>query len=121
MTTPGLVRRLFASTDFQNSVRFVNSTTLVGGFEELSFAAGNGPMKLNSDRLHPWGQVTFADKQRMRVFSPADWDFLSRDGLTIRWVSDVDAFQAILFRYLNLGTDRRNTSGKITGLTDTGF
>lgn len=121
VTTPGLVRRLFASEDFKDSVRFVNSTSLKGGFEELSFAAGNGPMKLNSDRLAPWGQVLFVDKRHVRVFSPADWDFLSRDGLTVRWVSDYDAFQAILFRYANLGTDRRNTSARLTAFTDTGF
>lgn len=120
-TTPGLVRRLFAASDFQTAVRFVNSTTLTGGFEQLSFVAGNGPVKLNSDRLHPWGQFMFVDKQRVRVFSPADWDFLSRDGLTVRWVPNVDAFQAILFRYLNLGTDRRNTSARITGYTDVGY
>lgn len=121
MTSPGLVRRLFASEDFKDSVRFVNSTTLKGGFEELSFAAGNGPMKINSDRLHPWGQISFVDKRHVRVFSPADWDFLSRDGLTVRWVVDVDAFQAVLFRYVNMGTDRRNTCARIENLTDDGF
>jgi hypothetical protein len=121
MTTPGLVRRLFQSEDFKDSVRFVNSTTLTGGFEQISFAAGNGPMKLNSDRLAPWGDVLFVDKSQVKVFSPADWDFLSRDGLTIRWVSDVDAFQAILFKYANMGTSRRNTTGLLKNYTDTGF
>jgi hypothetical protein len=121
MTTPGLVRRLFQSEDFKDSVRFVNSTTLAGGFESLSFAAGNGPMTMNSDRLSPWGDVLFIDKAQVQVYSPADWDFLSRDGLTIRWVADVDAFQAILFKYANIGAKRRNTSGLLSGYTDTGF
>lgn len=120
MTTPGLVRRLFATSDFKDNVRFVNTTTLNGGFEELTFACGNGAMKINADRLHPWEQFTMLDKQRMRLFSPADWDFLARDGLTVRWVTDYDAFQSVLFRYSNMGTDRRNTSGKLTGYTDTG-
>lgn len=121
MTTPGLVRRLFGSTGFKDAVRFVNQKTLEGGFQELSFAAGNGPMTINSDRLAPWGEVLFVDKGEIQVYSPADWDFLSRDGLTVRWVQDVDAFQAVLFRYINLGTRRRNTSGTISGYTDTGF
>jgi len=121
MTTPGIVRRLFASTDFQDSVRFVNSNTLEGGFEQLSFAAGSGPMKINADRLHPWGQVSFVDKSTVSVYSPADWDFLQRDGLTVRWVQDYDAFQAVLFKYVNMGTKRRNTSARLTGYTDTGF
>jgi hypothetical protein len=46
---------------------------------------------------------------------------MSRDGLTVRWVNDIDAYQVALFRYANLGTDRRNTSNVIAGLTDTGF
>lgn len=121
MTSQGLVRRLFSSEDFKDAVRFVNSTTLKGGFEQLSFAAGNGPMTINSDRLHPWGKVSFVDKKHIRVFSPADWEFLARDGLTIRWVQDYDAFQAVLFKYSNMGTDRRNTSGLLDGYTDTGF
>ena len=78
-------------------------------------------MKLNTDRLCPWGDVLFVDKSQVKVFSPADWDFLSRDGLTVRWVVDQDAFQAVLFRYANLGTARRNTSGKLVNYTDTGF
>lgn len=121
LTSPGLVRRLFQSPDFKDAVRFVNSQTLKGGFEELSFGAGNGQMTLMTDRLAPWGDVMFIDKRRIKVYSPADWDFLSRDGLTVRWVPDVDAFQALLFRYINMGTENRRTSGIITGLDDTGF
>lgn len=121
ITTPGIVRRLFATADFKTNVRFVNSVTLAGGFEEVSFNAGSGTIKLNADRLAPFGKVFFVHKKHMRVFSPADWDFLSRDGLTIRWVQDVDAFQALLYRYANMGTDRRNTSQVMSGITDTGF
>jgi hypothetical protein len=118
MTTPGMVRELFASGDFSENVRFVNSTTLRGGFEELSFAAGAGPMKINADRLAPWGEIAFVDKAHVQAYSPAEWDFLSRDGLSVRWVPDYDAFQSLLFRYLNLGADRRNTSMRLTAMTD---
>ena len=121
VTTPGLVRRLFATSDFKSNVRFVNSQTLQGGFEKIAFSAGSGNIELIADRLAPYGKAHFVDKNHIRLFSPADWDFLSRDGLTVRWVTDVDAFQAVLFRYVNLGTDRRNTSLVMSGLTDTGF
>lgn len=120
MMTPGLLRRLFG-TSFSTPIQFVNTTTLRGGFEKLSFAAGAGPMTLYADRLHPWGQVSFVDKEGIQAYSPADWAFLDRDGLTIRWVPDYDAFQALLFRYLNLGASRRNTSARLTGFTDAGI
>lgn len=121
LTTPGLGRRLFETADFKSAVRFVEPMELKGGFEGLSFAAGNGRFRLVMDRLAPYGKVFFIHKKHIKVFSPGDWDFLSRDGLTIRWVSEKDAFQAVLWRYVNLGTNRRNTSLVMSGLTDTGF
>lgn len=121
LTTPGIARRLFATADFKSNVRFVDTTTLNGGFEQITFNAGGGSIKLVTDRLAPFGKVHLLHKKHFRLFSPNNWDFLARDGLTIRWVTDFDAFQAVLYRYANLGTDRRNTSLVMSGLTDTGF
>jgi hypothetical protein len=121
LTTPGLARRLFESADFASKVQFVNTETMKGGFESISFNAGSGRLNLVTDRLAPYGRVNMIHKKHIKVFSPGDWDFLQRDGLTIRWVDNRDAFQAVLFRYVNLGTNRRNTSLVMSGLTDTGF
>jgi len=118
ITTPGLVRRLFETGDFKALIQFVNQKDFAGGFSEISFAANGVPIKLYPDRLAPWGKILIPHKKHIRLFSPADWDFLSKDGLTVRWVADYDAFQVALFKYANLGCDRRNTSNVITGLTD---
>lgn len=124
ITTPGLVRRLFESSDFKANVRFTGADgqgsggNLKGGFSELSFAANGMPIRLYPDRHAPFGSVLILDKPHIRLFSPADWDFLSKDGLTVRWVTDLDAFQVALFRYANMGTDRRNTMVRVAGLTD---
>jgi len=119
LTDDGISRRLFETAEFKTNVRFVNETELNAGFTGLKFASGGALINLVSDRLTPWGQVMFLDKKRLKVFSPGGWQFLDRDGLTIRWVSDQDAYQAVLFRYINLGTGRSNTSGSMTGITDT--
>ena len=121
LTSPGLVRRLFATSDFSSNVRFVDSTDLVGGFESISFIAGGGKVKMVSDRLAPYGSVFFVDKEAIQVYSPGDWDFLAGDGLTIHWDFNKDAYVSNLFRYINLGTRRRNSSLVMSGLTDTGF
>jgi hypothetical protein len=121
LTTPGVVRRLFATSDFKSNVRFVDKTDLKGGFSSLAFNTGSGDVTLVADRLAPYGKVFFVHKKHIQVFSPGDWDFLQRDGLTIRWVDNRDAYQAVLFRYVNLGSNRRNTSLVMSGLTDTGF
>jgi hypothetical protein len=119
ITTPGIVRRLFETGDFKALIQFVNTNDFAGGFSEVSFAANGTPIKLYPDRLAPWGQILIPHKKHIRLFSPADWDFLSKDGLTVRWVNDIDAFQTALFKYANLGADRRNTSNVISGITDT--
>jgi len=119
VTTPGIVRRLFETADFKALVQFVNTNEFKGGFTEVSFAANGTPIRLYPDRLAPWGKVLIPDKKHIKLFSPADWDFLSKDGLTIRWVADYDAFQVALFRYANMGVDRRNTSNLVSGITDT--
>jgi hypothetical protein len=104
ITTPGLIRRLFETADFKSLVQFVNTNEFKGGFTEISFAANGTPIKLYPDRLAPFGQVLIVDKKHIKLFSPGDWDFLSRDGLTVRWVNDIDAYQVALFKYANLGT-----------------
>jgi hypothetical protein len=124
VTTPGLVRQLFASADFGGSapngnVRFVNTKQFAGGFSSVSFDTGGGPVELASDRHAPFGKVYIIDKGHVKLFSPADWDFLQRDGLTIRLVANTDAYEAILFRYANMGTDRRNSSAVMTCSGDT--
>lgn len=121
LMTDGLARRLFETAEFKSNVRFVNENELAAGFTGLKFASGGAMVNLVTDRLAPWGKVHFIDKKHIKVFSPGGWQFLDRDGLTIRWVSDKDAFQAVLFRYINLGTGRRNTSAVMSGLTDTGY
>jgi hypothetical protein len=118
ITTPGLVRRLFETADFKSLIQFVNTNEFKGGFSEVSFAANGQPIKLYPDRHAPWGQVLVLDKKHVRLFSPMDWSFLDKDGLSVRWVSDTDAYQVALFRYASLGVDRRNTSNVISGLTD---
>jgi len=119
LTTPGQVRKLFASTDFAGKINFVNTKEMKGGFSNVSFDAGQGAVSVQADRLAPWGKIFYIDTQHIEFFSPGEWDFLSRDGLTIKWVDNKDAFQSVLFKYANLGADRRNTSAVIFGLTDT--
>lgn len=123
LTTPGAVRLLFGTADFAGGsaplIRFVNTKELKGGFSSLSFDTGGGPVTLASDRHAPYGKVFIIDKNHVKLFSPGDWDFLQKDGLTIRQVANKDAYEAILFRYANMGTDRRNSSAVLTISGDT--
>ena len=120
-TTPGLLRRLFESADFASKIQFVNTEEMKGGFESISFSTGAGRVRMSGDRLHPRGKVLFTPKRHVKLFSPGDWDFLAKDGQAVMWVQEKDAFQSVLYRYANMGTDRRNNALVMSGLTDTDF
>lgn len=102
----------------QPQVRYANSMQLEGGFEGVDFKG----KPLVADRRAPFGHLYFLDESRIKVYQDEDWHFLDEDGLTIRQVPNRDAWAGYFVRYLNLGTDRRNTQGVMTALSDaTGF
>lgn len=113
LTSFGIQRAYFNL--LQSQVRYVEPTKIRGGFQSLEFQG----MPMVADRLAPFGKLYLLDEEYLKVFSPADWDFLARDGQTVKWVQDKDAFQSILFRYLNIGASRRNVQLVMSGLTDT--
>ena len=94
--------------------RYVEPTKLRGGFQSLEFQG----QAFVADRHAPYGKVFILDESKLMVFSPADFDFLARDGQAVKWVQNLDAFQSILFRYINIGTNRRNVQMVMSGLTD---
>lgn len=108
------LQRVYFNT-LQGNRRYVEPTKLRGGFESLEFQG----QAFVADRHAPYGKVFILDESKLMVFSPADFDFLARDGQAVKWVQNLDAFQSILFRYINIGTNRRNTQLVMSGLTDT--
>jgi len=116
-TTLGLQRQTFNL--MQSQVRYVTEpTNLKGGYTALSV----GGYDMVGDRLAPFGAIRMLDKRFIKIFSNRDWHFLDQDGLSTRWVTDQDAWQASLARYINLGVSRRNVHLVMSGLADsTGF
>ncbi len=108
----GLQRVYFNA--LQGNRRYIEPTQLRGGFQVLEFQG----QPFVADRHAPYGKLFMLDESHMMVFSPADWDFLARDGQAVKWVQDKDSFQSVLFRYIQLGTDRRNVQVVMSGLTD---
>jgi len=98
----------------QSQVRFNDPMTLKSGFSTLDFMGK--PMVADIDA--PFGKLYFLDENFIKVFSNRDWHFLDEDGLVLKWVSGLDAWQSILARYMNLGASRRNVQLVGTGITD---
>lgn len=99
----------------QSQVRFNEPMKLASGFQSLDFMG----KELVADVDAPFGKLYFLDERFIKVFSNRDWHFLDEDGLVLKWVSNLDAWQSVLARYLNIGVSRRNTMLVGTGITDT--
>jgi len=46
------------------------------------------------------------------------WAFMDRDGSTLKYVTGFDQYEAVIYNYHELTTDRRNAHGIATGLTE---
>lgn len=112
-TTFGL--RRVAANQLEPQQRFTNTTDLKGGFTSVEI---NGT-PLVADVDHPFGKMFFLDEKSIKIFHDRDWHFLDEDESILKWVTNRDAYEAVLARYMQLGATRRNTQYVISGLTDT--
>lgn len=115
ITSFGVQRQYF--NILQSQVRYQEPTVLAGGFETLTF---NGKPFI-ADRHAPYGKIFFLDERYIQPFADGDFRFLEEDGNVIKWVTDYDAWQAAIARYMQLGIKRRNVQGLIYGISDTGY
>lgn len=96
-------------------IRYNDPVALEGGFETVKFSG----TPLIGDYLHPWGKMHFVDGDALKVFNTGDWAYLDEDGRILKQVAGFDAWEGFLVRDLQLGTNRRNSSGVITFSGDT--
>lgn len=109
----GIERALFEL--LQAQVRYVtNVTELKGGYKALDYQG----RPFIADVDHVFGRVNFLDERFLKVFSNRDWHFLDEDGDVLKWVVGYDAYEAVLARYINMGTNRRNVQLVLGDITD---
>jgi hypothetical protein len=110
----GLERALFEL--LQSQVRYSREQQdLKGGYKSLDFQG----KPFVGDVQHPFGRIHVLTESDLRLFSNRDWHFLDEDGDVLKWVTGFDAYEAVLARYVNLGTARRNRQIVLGDLTDT--
>lgn len=102
--------------------RMANTQEFTGGFSGLAFTTDSGEIPLISDLdAHP-NTMYFVNEKELKVYEAGDWSFMDRDGSkwqrVITSAGTFDAFDAILYKYLELGTHRRNAHGRINDLTE---
>lgn len=100
----------------------VNEQTFKGGFKGLAFTTDDGEIPVVADVDAPLGTQWFMNEKALTFYRHSDWNWLDRDGSMFKQLVDsngvYDAWYAQLVERHELGTDRRNTHGKITDITE---
>lgn len=119
-TSLGVRRAYFNLLSQQRQV--VNEQEFKGGFTGLAFTTDKGEIPLVADVDAPYSTMFFINEDALTFYRDEEWHWLDRDGSMWKQVRDAsgdyDAYYARLVEYHELGTERRNTHGKITDLTE---
>lgn len=90
----------------------VNEMALDGGWSAISY---NGvPFTVDNDAID--GEIYFLTLKEMAQYRMSDYDWMQKDGAILHRISGYDAYEAILYRYAELGCRRRNNQGVICDL-----
>lgn len=116
LTTNGVVRSYAASLAVQK--RFANTLDLKGGFKGLSVGAGNAEIGLTDDKDCPSGFVFGVNSKHLMMHVAGDWEWMDLDGAIWSRQANKPSYEATLFRFHELTTDRRNSLAKLSGVTD---
>ena len=108
--------RAYANT-LKTQKRFTNTVDLKGGFSAITFQTGRGEVALWAERDCLDDVAFLVNTSHLTHWVMSDWSFMDRDGSVLNRVSATDAYEATLYKYHELGTDKRNAHGKLTGLT----
>ena len=114
--SPGVYR---AFANLQTSLkRFTNTTDLKGGWTGLEFAAGVKPFPITSDRDCPNGSLYLFNTNYLTQYQMSDWEWMDEDGSVLHMTTGIDAYEAVLYKYHELATSKRNAHGKIVDITE---
>jgi len=93
--------------------RNVNTMTLDGGWKALDY---NGvPLMVDSDAID--GDIYFLTTKDLAIFRMSDYDWMTKDGAVLSRITGYDAYEAVLFRYAEMGCRRRNSHGVLADLS----
>lgn len=114
--SPGVYR---AFANLQTSLkRFTNTRDLKGGWVGLDFASGTKPFPITSDRDCPNDSLFLLNTDYLTQYQMSDWEWMDEDGSVLHLTTGVDAYEAVLFKYHELATEKRNAHGKIVDITE---
>lgn len=94
--------------------QYVNPLELKGGYKALDY---NGK-PLIADKDAPNNKIFFIDEDQLALYRLSDFDWMEEDGAILSRVSGVDAYEAVLYLYSELGCSRRNAQTVLEDITE---
>jgi len=116
VTSLGVQREFYRLLQANQQFVSPGGTDYSSGFSTLTY---NG-MPVIADLDAPFGKMFILDESTIKVFSDQDFHFLDGDGQTLRQVSNMDAYEAVMVRYMNLGATNRRKNVVINDINVNG-
>lgn len=91
---------------------------LKGGVTTPVFQSVFGEIPITADWACPRGTIYALNRDEMFLHQSDDWAWMDKTGSMWQQVPNTDAYSATIFQYSNIGVFRRNTFGKMTGITE---
>ncbi|MEE9125352.1 MAG: phage major capsid protein [candidate division NC10 bacterium] len=108
-------RRTYAA-GLKSQKRFPGTLKLKGGFKATTISSGGEEVALFAERDCPDATAFGVTLDALQEFILSDWHFMDLNGTVLDKVAGEDAYVAIMRKYSEFGTDRRNAHAKLTGL-----
>ena len=96
--------------------RFSGTKDFGGGFTGLTFAYDED-IPVMTDVDAPAGKMWFLNEDTFKVYQSKDWHWEDQDGNVWKWVTNYDAFEALMKKYWEFALNRRNVNGVMTEIT----
>lgn len=95
--------------------RFTGTKQFDGGFTGMTFSYDED-IPVITDVDAPAGKAWFLREPDFTVYQIRDWGWEDR-GTLWKWVTNYDAYEALMKKYWEFAVNRRNTQGVMTGIT----
>lgn len=118
VTSKGVRRNYAAQLKAQKRFNDGNSLTLKGGFRALTIDCGDVTLPIIGERDCPNNTAFLLSLEHIVQHEMSDWEWMNEDGAVLNRVSGKDEYEATMFKYHQICTDRRNVHGQIQDLTE---
>jgi hypothetical protein len=98
--------------------QYQGATRLGTNAETPTYQGITGQIPLTLDWACPTGTIYGINKGEMFLHQRHDWKWMDRTGTMWQQVAGKDRYTATMYKYSNIGITRRNSFGKLTGITE---